>query len=65
MFTTGHELAHVMNKTVGHDNSFWEFMKFNLEEMEKIGLYEPVDYGKTPVQYCGMQINHTPYVFKK
>ena len=37
MFTTGHELAHVMNKTVGHDESFWSYMKFNLEEMEKIG----------------------------
>ena len=23
MFTTGHELAHVMNLTVGHDTSFW------------------------------------------
>ena len=65
MFTTGHELAHVMNKTVGHDVPFWKFMKFNLEEMEKIGLYEPVDYRKAPVQYCGMQINHTPYDFKK
>ena len=65
MFTTGHELAHVMNKTVGHDESFWDFMKFNLEEMEKIGLYQPVDYAKSPVQYCGMSINHTPYVFKK
>ena len=65
MFTTGHELAHVMNKTVGHDTTFWEFMKFNLEEMEKIGLYQPVDYAKSPVQYCGMSINHTPYVFKK
>ena len=65
MFTTGHELAHVMNKTVGHDESFWDFMKFNLEEMEKIGLYQPIDYAKSPVQYCGMSINHTPYVFKK
>ena len=65
MFTTGHELAHVMNKTVGHDESFWKFMKFNLEEMDKVGLYQPVDYAKSPVQYCGMQINHTPYVFKK
>ena len=65
MFTTGHELAHVMNLTVGHDESFWNFMKFNLEEMEKIGLYQPVDYAKSPVQYCGMSINHTPYVFKK
>ena len=65
MFTTGHELAHVMNKTVGHDESFWEYMRFNLEEMEKINLYQPIDYAKSPVQYCGMTINHTPYVFKK
>ena len=63
MFTTGHELAHVMNKTVGHPPEFWNYMKFNLEEMEKIGLYKPVDYAKTPIQYCGMTINHTPYKF--
>ena len=65
MFTAGHELAHVMNKTVGHDGTFWDYMKLNLEEMEKIGLYQPIDYAKSPVQYCGMSINHTPYVFSK
>jgi len=65
MFTTGHELAHVMNKTVGHDGTFWDYMKLNLEEMEKLGLYQPIDYAKSPVQYCGMSINHTPYVFSK
>jgi len=65
MFTTGHELAHVMNKTVGHDEPFWAYMKFNLEEMEKIGLYQPIDYAKSPIQYCGITINHTPYDFSK
>jgi hypothetical protein len=65
MFTTGHELGHVMNKTVGHDESFWKYMKFNLEEMEKIGLYQPIDYSKSPIEYCGMTINHTPYDFSK
>ena len=65
MFTTGHELAHVMNKTVGHPPEFWSMMKFNLEEMNKIGLYHPVDYSKSPIQYCGMTINHTPYDFSK
>ena len=65
MFTTGHELAHVMNKTVGHDEPFWNYMKFNLEELEKIGLYIPIDYSKQPVEYCGMSINHTPYDFSK
>ncbi len=65
MFTTGHELAHVMNKTVGHDEPFWSYMKFNLEEMEKIGLYTPIDYAVSPTKYCGMTINHTPYDFSK
>ena len=65
MFTTGHELAHVMNKTVGHDEPFWSYMKFNLEEMEKIGLYTPIDYAVSPTKYCGMIINHTPYDFSK
>ena len=65
MFTTGHELAHVMNKTIGHPPEFWSMMKFNLEEMNKIGLYQPVDYAQSPIQYCGMTINHTPYDFSK
>jgi hypothetical protein len=38
-------------------------MKYLLEEGEKIGIYNPIDYRKTPQEYCGMEINTTPYDF--
>ena len=40
-------------------------MKYLLEEAEKINIYKPINYEKEPVQYCGMEINTTPYDFNK
>ena len=54
-----------MTKTVGHDKTFWENMSYLLHEAEKIGIYNHQDYGKIPVDYCGMEINSTPYDLKK
>ena len=39
--------------------------KYLLEEAEKINIYKPINYEKEPVQYCGMEINTTPYDFNK
>ena len=64
IFTICHELAHVANLTLQHPPEFWEWMKVLLESAEEIGLYNPVDYSKYPVEYCGMRINSTPYIFK-
>ena len=36
---------------------------YQLEEGEKIGIYNPEDYSKNPKMYCGMEINSTPYEF--
>ncbi len=65
LFVTIHELAHVMTKSTGHTNEFWNNMKFLLEESEKLNLYKPVDYRKHNESYCGMTINSTPYDFEK
>ena len=65
MFVVIHELAHVMTKTIGHDKTFWKNMSYLLHEAEKIGIYEHQDYSKVPVDYCGMEINSTPYDLKK
>ncbi len=65
LFVVIHELAHVMTEEIGHPPEFWENMKFLLEEAEKIGIYKPINYEKEPEQYCGMEINTTPYIFKK
>jgi hypothetical protein len=63
MFVMIHELAHVITISVGHTNEFWDNMKYLLEEGKKCGIYQPVDYSKTPAQYCGMEIISTPYEF--
>jgi hypothetical protein len=63
IFTICHELAHVCNITLQHPPEFWDWMKVLLEAAEEIGLYHPVDYEKSPAEYCGMIINSTPYLF--
>ena len=65
MFVFIHELAHIMTHEVGHTKLFWSNMKFLLEKAEKINIYTPIDYKKTPIMYCGMEINSTPYKFSK
>jgi predicted metal-dependent hydrolase len=61
IFVFIHELAHVMTEEVGHTPKFWDNMAYLLEQGEKIGIYVPEDYGENPVDYCGMEINSTPY----
>ena len=52
-----------MTEEVGHPPIFWENMKYLLEEAEKIGIYNPINYVESPQNYCGMEINTTPYDF--
>lgn len=63
LFVYIHELAHVMTDEIGHTPLFWENMAFLLKKANGLGLYQPVDYKKTPQRYCGMDINSTPYEF--
>lgn len=63
-FVAIHELAHVASKSIGHNDEFWTNFKFLLKEAEKINIYHPVDYKKTPKKYCGMEINDNPYFDK-
>ena len=60
-FVAYHELTHVMCKTYGHTSEFWENFKFVLENAKTAGLYEPIDYKKSPANYCGMTISDNPY----
>jgi len=61
MFVAIHELAHVANKSIGHNSDFWDNFKFLLVNAKEIGIYEPKDYKKKQVSYCGMQISDSPY----
>jgi len=59
-FVCIHELSHIGNETVGHDDAFWEFFKELLIEAINIGIYTKYDYKKSPIKYCGMMITDSP-----
>ena len=63
LFVLIHELAHIMTTENGHPPIFWENMGKLLKEAEKAGIYKVVDYAKTPVDFCGILIDKTPYRF--
>jgi len=56
-----HELAHVASISVGHNREFWDNFKFLLEQAKSANIYNPVDYKKSPKEYCGMTISDNPY----
>ena len=56
-----HELAHVASVSVGHNREFWDNFKFLLEQAKSANIYNPVDYKKSPKEYCGMTISDNPY----
>jgi len=55
-----HELSHIGNETIGHDEPFWEFFKELLLEAINIGVYIKYDYKAQNVKYCGMTITDSP-----
>ena len=60
-FVSIHEISHVMTKSVGHKQDFWQNFKFLLENAKAANIYVPVDYKKKPQNYCGMTITDSPY----
>ena len=60
MFVAIHELAHVMTKSIGHTEEFWDNMRFLLKEAIDINLYKKQDFRKKPVPYCGTKITDSP-----
>ena len=60
MFVSIHELAHIMTKSIGHTEEFWNNMRFLLKRAIDIGVYRQQDYKKYPVKYCGIKITDTP-----
>jgi hypothetical protein len=60
-FVALHELSHIMTESIGHKQDFWQNFKFLLQNAKEAGIYNPVDYKKTPKEYCSMEINDNPY----
>ncbi len=60
MFVMLHEMAHLMTETIGHTQEFWGNFKRILGDGVQIGIYHPVNYAHSPVDYCGMKITDSP-----
>jgi hypothetical protein len=64
-FVVLHELSHMATYGYGHDLDFWTNFKFMLTEANIAGLHAPVDYSKTPINYCKLQVDYNPYFDQK
>ncbi len=60
VFVALHELGHVMTKSTGHTEEFWDNFRFLLKESIKIGVYKRQDFKKNPQKYCGTKITDSP-----
>ena len=60
MFVALHELAHIMTKSIGHTEEFWNNFRYLLKKAIKLGLYNDVNFEKNPVDYCGTKITNSP-----
>ena len=60
MFVALHELAHVMTKSIGHTDEFWNNFRFLLKHAIANGLYIKQDFKNKPVKYCGTMITDSP-----
>jgi predicted metal-dependent hydrolase len=61
MFVALHELAHVMTKSIGHTEEFWNNFKFLLKHAIENNLYKKHNFRKNPEKYCGTTITDSPY----
>lgn len=60
VFVGVHEMAHICSIEYGHEEEFWFNFKCLLEEAVKLGIYNPVNYAAEPLNYCSLDINHSP-----
>jgi len=60
-FVDMHELGHISSNSYGHNGEFWSNFEALLHIAEEADLYNPVDYSKYPLRYCGVDVNTNPY----
>jgi len=65
MFVAIHEMAHVMTKSIGHKEDFWQNMRIILCIAQEKGIYRREDYKTTNKKYCGTEITSTPLKCKQ
>lgn len=59
-FVVIHELAHVASVSTGHNAEFLKNFKWLLTEASEAGIYNPEDYSKNPITYCGVHVTNNP-----
>ena len=59
-FVAIHELAHIMTKSVGHTDEFWDNFKILLKVAIDEKLYTKINYTNNPQEYCGIKISDSP-----
>ena len=59
-FVALHELSHLMTKTIGHGQDFWDNFRIILRIGIRNGVYTCVDYNKNHEMYCGTNITDNP-----
>lgn len=60
MFVVLHEISHIITKSIGHTQEFWDNFEFILKESVKINIYTHVDFNSNPASYCGVKITDSP-----
>jgi len=61
LFVMLHEISHIGNyRGWGHGDDFWQIFQFILREAYLAGIYTPIDYSKSPRNYCGLKIEYNP-----
>lgn len=52
-----HEISHCASPTYGHNEEFKKVFAFLTKEAIKLGIYEKINFGSDPREYCGMTIS--------
>ena len=61
LFVALHEMSHIMTKSIGHEDEFWNNFKFVLKECQKNGLYKCINFSANPQSYCGITVTSSPF----
>lgn len=62
MFVVIHELGHVCSESIGHTDEWMDNFRFLLKEAKNANIdFEPIDYSKENINYCGVEVTHNPY----
>lgn len=59
-FVALHELGHIMTKSIGHTDEFWNNFRIILRIAIAKKLYQNQNFNQSPVNYCGNKITDTP-----